>query len=206
MQDKNTLYPVFLKIHQLPTLIVGAGEVGHEKLSFLLKSSPLAKVRLVAPWVSPKVEALLAAYPGHQVQIWRKPFEKEDLNGMQIVIAATNIRALNHEVYHLAKAENKIVNVADTPELCDFYMGSIVTRGNLKVAISTNGKSPTFAKRFRQLLEQILPEETNDLLTQLKIIRDRLGRDFEAKVKALNEVTKSLVKVKKTDSSTFFSN
>ena len=63
-----------------------------------------------------------------------------------------------------------------------------------------NGKSPTFAKRFRQLLEQILPEETDDLLTQLKIIRDQLKGNFEEKVKALNEVTKSLVKVKKSPS------
>ncbi|MCH2083741.1 MAG: bifunctional precorrin-2 dehydrogenase/sirohydrochlorin ferrochelatase [Saprospiraceae bacterium] len=200
MKERNTLYPIFLKLHQLPTLIVGAGEVGHEKLSFMLKSSPKAQVTLVAPWIAPKIQKLLEMYPDHKVKIRQKPFEEADLEGFLLVVAATNMTELNHEVYRLAKAKEKIINVADTPALCDFYLGSIVTRGNLKVAISTNGKSPTFAKRFRQLLEQILPAETDDLLTQLKIIRDQLKGDFEEKVKALNEVTKSLVKVKKTSS------
>ena len=85
------------------------------------------------------------------------------------------------------------MNVADTPDLCDFYMGSIVTRGSLKVAISTNGKSPTFAKRFRQVLEEILPHDTDDLLRNLKVIRDRLKGGFEYKVKELNRITSTLV-------------
>ena len=204
--ERNILYPIFLKLHQLPTLIIGAGEVGYEKLSFMLKSSPKAKVTLLAPWISPKILDLLQVYPQHQVTIIQKPFEEQDLEGFLLVVAATNIRDLNKEVHRLAKAKGKIINVADTPELCDFYLGSIVTRGNLKVAISTNGKSPTFAKRFRQLLEKILPEETNDLLTHLKIIRDRLQGDFEEKVKALNEVTKSLVSVKKSNHSNVSSN
>ena len=110
------------------------------------------------------------------------------------VINMTNFPEVNIQVYEAAKAKGKIVNVADTPDLCDFYMGSIVTRGDLKVAISTNGKSPTFSKRFRQLLESILPEETNDLLTNLQIIRDNLKGDFNYKVKELNRITKSLIK------------
>ena len=85
------------------------------------------------------------------------------------------------------------MNVADNPPLCDFYMGSIVTRGDLKVAISTNGKSPTFSKRFRQLLEDILPNETSELLDNLKVFRDQLKGDFEQKVKDLNHLTKTLI-------------
>lgn len=96
-------------------------------------------------------------------------------------------------MHKAAKEHHKIVNVADTPALCDFYMCSIVTRGDVKVGISTNGKSPTFAKRMRQLLEEIMPTETNDLVNNLKVIRDRLKGDFEEKVKELNRLTKSLV-------------
>ena len=174
-------------------LIVGAGEVGHEKLSFMLKSSPDANITMVAPWVSPKVSELLAQYPNHSVKLIKKPFEASDLVGKNLVVAATDIRTLNHEVHHLAKAQQILINVADTPDLCDFYLGSIVTRGNLKVAISTNGQSPTFAKRFRQLLEETLPEEVDDLLGNLKLFRDRLKGNFETKVKELNQLTEQLL-------------
>ncbi len=191
-KTQNPLYPIFLKLHQLNLLIVGAGEVGYEKLSFILKSSPDAKITVVAPEVNPEVTNLLLSRD-YNVVIKRRKFQATDLDGRDLAIAATNIPELNEEVWRLAKAKSILVNVADTPSLCDFYLGSIVTRGNLKVAISTNGKSPTFAKRFRQLLEEILPEETSDLLLNLKTFRDRLKGNFSYKVKKLNEVTASLL-------------
>ena len=192
-EEGNPLYPVFLKLHKLNLLIVGAGEVGHEKLSFILKSSPDAAITLVAPWISDEVLDLLASHRGHKVRLVNRGFKPEDIDNHDLVIAATNIRALNHRVQQEAKARAKLINVADTPELCDFYLGSIVTRGNLKVAISTNGKSPTFAKRFRQCLEEVLPEESNELLENLHAIRARLGGDFENKVKQLNALTSGLL-------------
>ena len=193
-QEINTLYPIFLKLHQLNMLIVGAGEVGYEKLFFILKSSPQARITVVANWINPEIRALLAAKAGqHRVTIIEKDFAPADIEGHQLVIAATNIRPLNARIREEASRRGKLVNVADTPDLCDFYLGSIVTRGNLKVAISTNGKSPTFAKRFRQVLEEILPENTNDLLLQLGAIRDQLKGGFAEKVKQLNDLTASLL-------------
>ena len=194
--NKNPLYPIFLKLHNLKMLIVGAGEVGYEKLFFILKSSPDANIKMVAPWISPEIEELLLK-GNYKVEIIKKGFAESDIHGHDLIIAATNIRELNHEVQRAAKAAGKLVNVADTPELCDFYLGSIVTRGPLKVAISTNGQSPTFAKRFRQVLEATLPEDVGDLLDNLKEIRNKLTGDFNAKVKALNEVTASLLTEKK---------
>ena len=192
----NPLYPIFLKLHTLDMLIVGAGEVGYEKLSFMLKSSPQARITMVAPWVNPDITDLLDRTPGHCVTIIKKAFEEADLNGKDLAVAATNIPYLNQQVRQAAKMRGILINVADTPELCDFYQGSIVTRGDLKVAISTNGKSPTFAKRFRQMLESALPKETNDLLSHLKAFRDTLHGDFEEKVKALNELTAGLLSEK----------
>ena len=192
MNSNNTLYPVFLRLDRLSVLIVGAGEVGAEKLAFILKSSPDANITVVATWVSQDVEELLEKY-NTEIQLRIKPFEDGDIASFDIVIAATNIHEVTLDVHRAAKRQGKIVNVADTPALCDFYMGAIVTRGDLKLGISTNGKSPTFAKRFRQLLEDILPEESNSLINNLKIVRDRLGGNFEEKVKKLNHITKSLV-------------
>jgi len=189
---QNPLYPVFLRLDRLPMLIVGAGEVGHEKLSFILKSSPNAQIDIVAPWVSDPVQELISEFPD-QINVMNREFAPDDVIDHDIIIAATNIPDVNKAVHQAAKEHKKIVNVADTPDLCDFYMCSIVTRGDVKVGISTNGKSPTFAKRMRQLLEEIMPTETNDLVNNLKVIRDRLKGDFEEKVKELNRLTKSLV-------------
>ena len=200
--EKNPLYPVFLKLQNLRMLVVGAGEVGYEKLFFILKSSPDANITVVAPWVSPELEELLSSGI-YKVEIIKKAFAVSDISGHDLIVAATNIRTLNHEVQRAAKAAGKLINVADTPELCDFYLGSIVTRGPLKVAISTNGQSPTFAKRFRQVLEATLPEDVGDLLDNLKEIRDQLTGDFNAKVKALNEVTASLLTEKKQNQQTY---
>jgi len=86
-----------------------------------------------------------------------------------------------------------LVNVADNPPFCDFYMGGIVTKGNVKIAISTNGKSPTIAKRLRQFFENVIPENIDDLVKNLNKYRDTLKGDFDEKVKTLNEFTKSLV-------------
>ncbi len=196
--ERNTLYPIFLKLDRLRMLIVGAGEVGCEKLTFMLKSSPDAHITVVAKEVLPPVQELLLQYPDADITIIQKPFEPKDTEGYDLVVAATNFEHLNREVRDAAKAAGALVNVADTPALCDFYLGSIVTRGNLKVAISTNGQSPTFAKRFRQWLESILPEETNELLAHLKVYRDQLNGDFEVKVKELNALTASLLGPKKS--------
>ena len=189
----NPLFPIFLTLHELHTLIVGAGEVGHEKMSFILKSSPDAVIHVVAPWVNPEITALLSTLPNHRVTIERREFRTADVEGFDLAVAATNIPELNREVREACKAARVLVNVADTPPLCDFYLGSIVTRGQLKVAISTNGTSPTLAKRMRQVLEEVLPSDVDDLLGNLKVIRDRLKGSFEDKVKALNELTASIV-------------
>ena len=189
--SRNELYPVFLRLDRLRILIVGGGYVGMEKLHFLLKSSPQAQLTLVAPEIREEIVALSENHPN--LTLIYAPFASQQLQGHDIVVVATNFPKLNQEVHRLAKAAGKVVNVADTPDLCDFYMGSIVTRGNLKVAISTNGKSPTFAKRFRQLLEDVLPEDVDQLIHQLKEIRDGLELDFEEKVDYLNDLTKSML-------------
>lgn len=190
--NQNPLYPVFFKLHELKTLIVGAGEVGHEKLSFILKSSPDADITIVAPDISAKVKDLLAK-KDYRVKIIQRPFMATDITDHDLIIAATDIASLNQYVRIAAKAHRRLINVADSPDLCDFYLGSIVTRGPLKIGISTNGQSPTLAKRMRQMLEAVLPEDIDQLIKNLKVIRDRMQGGFAEKVRQLNELTASLV-------------
>lgn len=188
----NMLYPVFFKLNKLNMLIVGAGEVGFEKLRFILKSSPNANITVIATEQKPELVDLVESHID-RIRLIKRKFKSDDIVGHDLIISATDIPEVNLLVHQAAKYHGKLINVADTPDLCDFYLGSIVTRGDLKVAISTNGKSPTFAKRFRQVLEEILPHDTNQLLLNLKIIRDQLKGGFEYKVKELNRLTKTLV-------------
>ncbi|MNI31762.1 Siroheme synthase [compost metagenome] len=101
---------------------------------------------------------------------------------------------LNDELRELTSFHNILFNAADKPDLCDFYLGSIVTKGNLKVAISTNGKSPTIAKRVKELFNDLLPAEIDETLSLMSEYREQLKGDFEFKVKKLNEHTKNILR------------
>ncbi|WP_369049511.1 bifunctional precorrin-2 dehydrogenase/sirohydrochlorin ferrochelatase [Tenacibaculum sp. UWU-22] len=192
LENNNNLYPIFLKAHQLNILLIGAGNVGLEKLSFLLKSSPNAKVEVVAPEIHPDIKSLAKK---HHVAIVKQAYTNAYLDKKDIVIAATNKAQLNQQIHTDCKEKNILVNVADTPAYCDFYLGGIVTKGNVKIAISTNGKSPTTAKRLRQFFEEIIPEDINELVENLNIYRKTIKGNFENKVATLNKLTKSLAKL-----------
>ncbi|MDF0707751.1 precorrin-2 dehydrogenase/sirohydrochlorin ferrochelatase family protein [Flagellimonas okinawensis] len=191
--ERNELYPVFLKVSNLNVLVVGGGNVGLEKLTFLLKSSPNAQVQMVAPEF---LTDTLELAQKHNVEITKDVYTEKYLEGKHMVVACTDKPEVNEQVYHDCRRLSKLVNVADNPPFCDFYMGGIVTKGNVKVAISTNGKSPTTAKRLRQFFEDVLPENIDDLVNNLNEYRKTLKGDFEEKVEALNEFTKGLVNKK----------
>lgn len=188
--ERNNLYPIFLKPHQLEILIIGGGYVAEEKLTFLLKSSPDAKVTMVAPMYRAGTVAL--AKKGN-VTLKVDEYKEVYLKGKHIVIATTDNPEVNLKVYKDCRLKQKLVNVADNPPLCDFYMGGIVTKGNVKIAISTNGKSPTTAKRLRQFFEEVIPEDINKLVANLNIFRKTIKGDFEEKVNTLNKITETLI-------------
>ena len=188
--ERNNLYPIFLKTSNLEVLIVGGGNVGLEKLTFLLKSSPNAKVQMIAlEFLADTIELANS----HTVEMIRAAYDEKYLEGKHMVIACTDKPEVNECVYRDCRARNILVNVADNPPFCDFYMGGIVTKGNVKVAISTNGKSPTTAKRLRQFFEDVIPDNIDDLVKNLNEYRKTLKGDFEDKVDALNKFTQSLV-------------
>ncbi|MEZ4899168.1 MAG: bifunctional precorrin-2 dehydrogenase/sirohydrochlorin ferrochelatase [Saprospiraceae bacterium] len=192
--EGNTLFPIFLKAEELQILLVGGGNVGCEKLYFLLKSSPQALVTMVSEDFLEEVDHLIREAGALYVRKINKIFEPTDVCGFHLVIAATNDEEVNREIMEACHAHQVLVNVADDPEKCDFYLGSIVTRGNLKVGISTNGKSPTLAKRMREYLEDLLPEEIDELALHLNNYRNELVSDFHEKVHTLNQLTKALLR------------
>ena len=194
--ERNELYPVFLKVSDLNVLIVGGGYVAEEKLTFLLKSSPNARVEMISPMYR---EGTTALAERHNVTMTKGNYRRRLLKNKHIVIATTDVPKINEKVYNDCRKRAILVNVADNPPLCDFYMGGIVTKGNVKIAISTNGKSPTTAKRLRQFFEDVLPEKVNDLVKNLNAYRKTIKGGFEEKVATLNELTKGLVQQKDAD-------
>ena len=186
---RNELYPIFLKLNQLNVLIVGGGSVGLEKLTFMLKSSPNANVEVVAMHFLPE---LLALAEKHNLKITHSKFKKKMLKKRHMVIACTDDLKVNKRVYDLSRKRYLICNIADTPPLCDYYLGGIVTKGNVKIAISTNGKSPTTAKRLREFFEEVIPEDINKMVENLNEYRKTLKGNFEEKVQKMNEITQAL--------------
>lgn len=188
---ENPLFPVFLKLEDMQVLLVGGGKVGLEKLQALLYNSPGTSITAVAETASPEFRSLATEHAN--VQLEERRFREQDLLGVDVLILAINDREASAIIRNQAKDRRILVNVADTPELCDFYLGSVVRKGQLKLAISTNGKSPTAAKRLREVLETALPAQLDQLIRNLHHIRKNIEGDFTRKVDRLNKITGKLV-------------
>lgn len=184
----NVLFPVFIKLEELKLLIVGGGNIGLEKLEAVLNNSPYTDITLVGIKIS---EAIVQLAEQHSnLQLIGRAFEESDLDDKDMVILATNDNDLNASIVRLTRQRHLMTNVADKPDLCDFYLGSIVKKGDLKIAISTNGKSPTIAKRIKEDLNHAFPESIDTLLSRMNEIRSSIAGDFQKKVNTLNDVTK----------------
>ena len=191
--ERNNLYPIFLKTSKLSILIVGGGNVAEEKLTFLTKSSPDANIIMVSPEYRERTLQLAKKYT---VELVLDEYHEKYLVGKHMIVATTDNPEVNIQVYKDCRKLDKLVNVADNPPYCDFYMGGIVTKGNVKIAISTNGKSPTTAKRLRQFFEEVIPEDINEMVINLNSFRKTIKGNFGQKVEKMNEVTKALVNTK----------
>ena len=144
-----TLFPTFLKLEDRPILVVGGGAIASSKIPGLLEAG--ARITVVAP----KLNCDLAErVRNRQIEWLPKPFEASDLDGKFVVIAATSLRDVNAAVFAAADKRQILCNAVDDIDHCHFYYGSIVQRGDLQIAISTNGKSPALAQRLRKELEQ----------------------------------------------------
>jgi len=165
--------------------------VAIEKLSAVLNNSPKTKIKLIAREINEEINAMAAQHPN--LQLIKKEFEARDMDGIDLVISAIDDKSMSKVIRDCAKAKGKLINAADKPDLCDFYLGSIVQKGNLKVAISTNGQSPTAAKRIKEMMNEALHDELDELIQNLYQVRDKLQGDFKEKVKQLNELTRKLV-------------
>ncbi len=145
----TSLFPMFLKLEGRQCLVIGAGKVGEPKIGSLLETG--ARVRVVALAASPAVREWARA---GKIDLELCAFSPEDLDGAFVAIVATNSRSLNERVYHEAQRRGVLCNVVDVPDLCDFFYPAVVRRGDLQIAVSTSGQSPSLAQKIRQQLEK----------------------------------------------------
>jgi precorrin-2 dehydrogenase len=165
----HTYYPVALDLDQKNCLLVGGGDIAEGKLEALIGAG--ARLTVVSPDVRTRFVELANA--GH-MDLHRRAYQPDDLSGVWMVIAATEDRALNARIAGDARAAGVLVNAVDDPPNCDFFAVSVVRRGDLQIAISTNGRSPAFARWMRESLDISLPAKYEDLLDLLGDIRDRI--------------------------------
>lgn len=145
----SSLFPMFLKLEGRQVLVVGAGKVGEGKIAGILDAG--ARIRVIAREATAAVRDW--AHAG-LIQLELCPFSAQDLDGAYVAIVATASRDLNEFIYREAQLRGVLCNVVDVPELCDFFYPAVVRRGDLQIAISTSGQSPSLAQKLRQQLEQ----------------------------------------------------
>ncbi len=145
----TSLFPMFLKLEGKQCLVVGAGNVGEPKIAGLLDTG--ARIRVVA--LEARASVREWARDG-KIELELRHFKADDLDGAFLAVIATSSRTLNERIYDEAQKRRVLCNVVDVPDLCDFFYPSVVRRGDLQIAVSTAGKSPSLAQKIRQQLEK----------------------------------------------------
>jgi precorrin-2 dehydrogenase / sirohydrochlorin ferrochelatase len=144
----KTLFPIFVKLRGRPVLVVGAGKVGEQKIRGLLATG--ARVRVVAREAT---ETAKRWAQQRKISLAERSFATRDLDRAFLVVVATSSRELNRTIFREARKRRILCNVVDVPDQCDFYYPAVVRRGDLQIAISTTGKSPSLARQIRERLE-----------------------------------------------------
>jgi siroheme synthase-like protein len=162
-------YSIALVLDGKRVLVAGGGKIAVEKLDGLLPTG--AEITVVSPEVAPSIAALAAE---QKIALHRRPYRSDDLEGMALVIAATDDRAVNARIVTEARAAGILTQAVDDIPYCDFFAVAVVRRGDLQLGISTNGRSPAFARWMRERLDAELPAEYGDLLDVLGEVRDTI--------------------------------
>ena len=180
------MFPIFLKLESRPCLVVGAGIVAEGKIPGLLAER--ASVKVVAPEATVQIRQWASA---GAIEFEQRKFESRDLDGKFLVIVATSSQEVNARVFAEARTKGILCNSVDDPQNCDFYYGAVVKRGDLQIAISTNGHSPALAQRIRHDLEQQFGPQYEEWVAELGRQRKELfatGLDPEVRKRILHEL------------------
>jgi precorrin-2 dehydrogenase/sirohydrochlorin ferrochelatase len=161
-----SLFPIFLKLAARPCTVIGAGHLAESKIESLRAAN--AEITVIAPEAGERILSLAAA---GEIRYHQRPYAEGDLTGSFLVVAATNVPAVNRAVFREATEKGVLCNAVDDPPFCDFYFPSVVRRGDLQIAISTAGASPALAQKIRKDINAQLPLDAGEWLTELGNLR-----------------------------------
>lgn len=178
-----SLFPIFLKLTNRPCIVIGAGHLAESKIESLQAAN--ARVTVISPAAS---ERIVAMADSGEITWHQREYSIGDLAGHFLVVAATNVPAVNRAVFAEAESAGILINAVDDPPFCDFYFPSVVRRGDLQIAISTAGASPALAQRLRKEINAILPLDAGDWLAELGNLRREV-----LQLEPLNEARKELL-------------
>jgi len=180
------MFPMFVKLEGRQCLVVGAGAIAEGKIRGLLQAGAIVRV------VAPRAVLQIQTWAKNNTIVWHtRAFHPQDLDGAFLVITATSSPEVNAEVFKRASEKKVLCNSVDDPDNCDFYYPAVVTRGDLQIAISTNGRSPALAQRLREELEEQFGPEYAAWVKELGKTRDHLTAQkvpLEPRRKFLHEI------------------
>jgi precorrin-2 dehydrogenase/sirohydrochlorin ferrochelatase len=188
MSVLNRAYPVFLNLEGKRCLVVGGGNVAERKVKALLKSG--TQVTILSPTVTVGLRKLVRS---GGLEHLRREYVKGDLRGFYLVIAATDDLDTNRRIVRDARGKNLLLNVVDQPELCNFFVPAVAERGDLKIAISTGGKSPALARKIRKELQKTFGGEYTSFLKLLGVLRTELKRRYPRDARKRKAILNRLV-------------
>ena len=169
----NTLYPVFLKLDNKRCAVIGGGKTATRKVKALLQAK--AKVTVISPKFTKELKELAE---NGAIEVIKRRYEEGDLDKYFLIFGATNSEEINKTVIKEAKKKNILCNVVDDPPNCDFYVPSTYTQGDLKIAISTNGKSPALARKIKEELSNFYGKQVAIFLDLLGSLRKKIRAEF----------------------------
>ena len=155
----SNFYPILINLQRFPCLIIGGGEVALRKVQTLLLFN--AKMTVLSPKICKPLKELIKT---NKLKIIIKPYSKEYIKDYKIIFSATNNRKINEQVHSDCSEENKLLNVVDVPDLCDFILPAVVKRGDLTISVSSQGRAPFYAKEIKNKIDHIFPSYYEDII------------------------------------------
>jgi precorrin-2 dehydrogenase/sirohydrochlorin ferrochelatase len=185
-------YAIFLELSNRRAVVIGGGSVAVRKAQTLLEAD--ARLVVVAENID---EMMTALCKNKNAELIRSKYEKSYITGAVLAIAATNDHELNKQIYKDCQELEILCNVVDEPDLCDFFVPALVKRGDLQIAVSTDGKCPAFAGHIRKKLEDIFTEKHGEFLRELEKMRLKILQQIS------EENKRKIILGKLTDDSSF---
>ncbi len=168
----SNYYPILINLKRFPCLVIGGGEVALRKVQTLLLFN--AKITVLSPGICKPLKELCKS---NKIKIILRPYSKEYIKNYNLIFSATNKHQINKQVHNDCKKKNKLLNVVDVPDLCDFILPAVVKRGDLTISVSSQGSAPFYAKEIKNKIDHIFPSYYEDIIDLAGIFRSIIMSD-----------------------------